>query len=150
MLKLITIIIMYLIGFLSFAQNSQKENHLSGSNENFKVSAMVKNVISDEGTIQFAIYNSDESFRQRKAMVVKEVLIKNGVSTVSFEGLAPNTYAIICYHDANKNGKMDFQDNGMPVEDYGATNNVFNYGPPQFDDAKFELIDKDLTFEIKF
>jgi uncharacterized protein (DUF2141 family) len=37
----------------------------------------------------------------------------------------------------------------MPLEDYGATNNVMNYGPPQFNDAKFELKDKDLTFEIK-
>ena len=45
---------------------------------------------------------------------------------------------------------MDFENNGMPLEDYGATNNVMNYGPPRFEDAKFELKDKDLTFEIKF
>ena len=68
----------------------------------------------------------------------------------NFENLKPKTYAVVCYHDSNENGKMDFQDNGMPIEDYGATNNIFNYGPPQFSDAKFELIDKDLTFEIKF
>jgi len=151
MLKFITIIVIYLIGLVSFAQESQKENNLIENKENLKVTATVSNVSSDDGIIKFAIYNSEESFKQRKPVMAKGVSIKNGVAKVSFEDLFPNTsYAIICYHDANNNGKMDFQENGMPLEDYGATNNVFNYGPPQFNNAKFELIDKDLTFEIKF
>ncbi|MEN8124990.1 MAG: DUF2141 domain-containing protein [Bacteroidota bacterium] len=150
MLKIITIIIVYLIGLVSFAQNSQEVNSLNEIKESLKVTALVKNVVSDQGTIQFAIYDSEESFKQRKPLEAKGVSINNGVAKVSFEGLNPKTYAIICYHDANGNGKMDFQENGMPLEDYGATNNVFNYGPPQFNNAKFELIDKDLTFEIKF
>lgn len=150
MLKIITIIIMYLIGFVSFAQEHQQLINSNKSNGSLKVTAKVINVISDEGTILFAIYDSDENFRQRKYIAVKKVEIKNGIAMTSFEGLQPNSYAIICYHDANDNGKMDFQENGMPLEDYGATNNVFNYGPPQFKDAKFELNDKDLTFEIKF
>jgi uncharacterized protein (DUF2141 family) len=44
---------------------------------------------------------------------------------------------------------MDFELNGMPLEDYGMTNNVMTYGPPQYSDGKFELRNKDLTFEIK-
>lgn len=47
------------------------------------------------------------------------------------------------------NGKMDFSLNGRPLEDYGTSNNVMTLGPPSFEDSKFEVMDKDLTFEIK-
>ena len=39
--------------------------------------------------------------------------------------------------------------NSMPLEDYGLSNNIMTFGPPSFEDSKFEVIDKDLTFEIK-
>ena len=45
---------------------------------------------------------------------------------------------------------MDFAGNGMPLEDYGASNNVMNFGPPTFDDAKFLLTDKNVSLDIKF
>ena len=67
-----------------------------------------------------------------------------------FEGLEPGEYAIICLHDINENNKMDFAPSGMPLEDYGASNNVMNFGPPTFSDSKFTVADKDLTLEIKF
>ena len=46
--------------------------------------------------------------------------------------------------------KMDFNSGGMPMEDYGTTNNIMSFGPPQFVNAKFEVKDKDLNFDIKF
>ena len=76
--------------------------------------------------------------------------IKGKKSTVVFTDVAPGNYAIICFHDANSNKKMDFQDNGMPLEDYGISNNPVSYGPPQYDTAKFVVADKDVTLEIKF
>ena len=45
---------------------------------------------------------------------------------------------------------MDFQDNGMPLEDYGVSNNPMSYGPPQFDAAKFVVADKNVTLVIRF
>ena len=45
---------------------------------------------------------------------------------------------------------MDFRENGMPIEDYGASNNVMNFGPPNFSDAKFTVTDKDLELNIRF
>jgi len=146
MLKVITVILMYLITIVSFAQESKK----SIKNRDHSVTAIIKNVSSDKGTVRFAIYNSEENYLKREFVAAKSSEIKNGVAQVTFSGLEPSTYAIICYHDENENKMLDFQQNGMPTEDYGATNNVFVFGPPQFNDAKFELKDKDLTFEIKF
>ena len=45
---------------------------------------------------------------------------------------------------------MDFQENGMPLENYGVSNNVMNFGPPQFESSKF-VVEKDpMNLEIKF
>ena len=74
--------------------------------------------------------------------------IENGISTVTFENVKPGNYAIVCFHDKNDNNKMDFQANGMPMEDYGASNNIMTYGPPQYDNSKFEL--SDIELKIKF
>ena len=74
---------------------------------------------------------------------------KAGVQ-VRFEDIPSGVYAITCYHDANENGRMDFSSNGMPEEDYGTSNNAGKFGPPRFSDSKFEVKDKDLTFEIVF
>ena len=45
---------------------------------------------------------------------------------------------------------MDFKANGMPLEDYGASNNNMTFGPPNFEDAKFIVTDKNVSLEIKF
>ena len=53
-------------------------------------------------------------------------------------------------HDENDNKRMDFELNGMPKESYGMSGNEMSFGPPNFVDAKFELSDKDLEFNIRF
>lgn len=112
------------------------------------VTATVTNVTSDASKVSFALYNK-ETF-MKTPIQAKNGTIENGVSKVIFENIAPGDYAIICFHDKNDNDKMDFQENGMPLEDYGASNNVMSFGPPQYEDAKFTVSDKDLDIKIKF
>lgn len=118
------------------------------STKNQNVTATVTNVSTDSGKVSFALY--DKASFMKQPLQSKNGKIVNGKSTVTFENVAPGDYAIICFHDKNDNDTMDFETNGMPLEDYGATNNVMNFGPPRYDDAKFTVADKDLTFEIKF
>ncbi|MGB0880513.1 MAG: DUF2141 domain-containing protein, partial [Polaribacter sp.] len=80
----------------------------------------------------------------------KNAKIVDSVSTVTFENIEAGEYSIICYHDKNDNNKMDFQENGMPLEDYGASNNVMTFGPPRYEDSKFMVTDKKVNLEIKF
>ena len=119
------------------------------SAQNQKITATVVNATSDKGSVKYALYTK-EDFR-KKPLQTQKSIIKEGKSTVVFENVPAGEYAIICYHDANNNDKMDFQPNGMPLEDYGATNNKLSrFGPPQYDEAKFLVEDKDVSFEIKF
>ncbi len=144
MLRILVIILIYFINSIGFSQSSA----LTEENK-YTVNVSINDIRSEKGEILFALYDTEENFIQRKPSQSKSVKIINGTVNVLFTNLDPQTYAVVCFHDSNSNRKMDFESNGMPLEDYGATNNVMNYGPPRFMDAKFELIDKDLTFEIK-
>jgi len=56
-----------------------------------------------------------------------------------FENVPPGTYGISAFHDQNDNHKLDTNVIGVPSEDYGASNNARGvFGPPSFDDARFE------------
>ena len=112
------------------------------------ITATVVNISNNEGKVSFALYNK-ETF-MKTPLQAKNAKVVNGRSTVVFENLESGTYSILCFHDRNNNGKMDFKDNGMPMEDYGVSNNVMSFAQPSYQDAKFDLGDKDLSLEIKF
>lgn len=112
------------------------------------ITATVVNVTSNEGKVSFALYDK-ESFRMTPLQGASSE-IKEGKSVVIFENVAVGEYAIICFHDKNNNDKMDFATNGMPLESYGASNNVMNFGPPNYEDAKFAVTDKNVSLEIRF
>jgi len=112
------------------------------------ITVTVPNVTSDKGTVSYALYNK-ENFRL-KPLQTKSTLVKDKKSIVVFTNVVSGEYAIVCYHDTNGNGKMDFQPSGMPMEDYGISNNPMSFGPPEYDTAKFEVSNKDVTLEIRF
>ena len=116
--------------------------------QNKTITATILNISSDKGIVKFALYNKI-NFRL-KPLQSEIGNIENGKTTITFKEVAGGEYAIVCYHDKNSNDKMDFQPNGMPLEAYGASNNVMNFGPPKFDDAKFTVVDKNVSLEIKF
>jgi len=150
MVRILITLVIYLISIVGHAQSSTSEMTSSKKEGELKVSVEINSIGSDNGMVYFAIYNSESNFSNRKAVNKDGVKVADGKVKITFDHLKPGVYAVTCYHDSNNNGKMDFETNGMPLEDYGATNNVMNFGPPRFNDAKFELKDKDLTFEIKF
>ena len=116
--------------------------------EKASITAVVINVSSDTGKVGFALY--DKATFMLKPIQTRNVKIVDGKSTVTFENVSYGEYAVICYHDKNDNNKMDFSPNGMPIEDYGASNNVMTYGPPTFDRAKFAVSEKNVSLKIKF
>ena len=137
-MKLILALLTASLLFISSSITAQKQ----------KITATVVNVSSDSGKVGFALYDKI-NFRM-KPIQGKKSKILEGKSIVVFDNVEPGEYAIICYHDKNENNKMDFQSNGMPLEDYGASNNNMSFGPPKFDDAKFIVSDKNVSLAIKF
>ncbi len=116
--------------------------------EGISVTVSVVNVLNNKGTVKFAFYNEENFMKQ--PIYAKSASVENGKSTVVFENVPQGIYAIICFHDENGNNSMDFDENRMPIESYGLSNNRLNFGPPEFETSKFEVKENPLSLEIKF
>ncbi|MFO7672203.1 MAG: DUF2141 domain-containing protein [Lutibacter sp.] len=132
-----------LISSMIFAQTATNK-----SDEGITVTVSAVNALSDNGTVKFALYDKENFMKQ--PIYSKSASVEKSKSTVVFENVPQGNYAIICFHDENDNNSMDFNENGLPKESYGLSNNKMNFGPPEFDSAKFEVKNEDLSLEIKF
>lgn len=102
----------------------------------------VENIVSDEGKMRYGLYNKTNFMKKPLQSVTAKINLQK--STVIFKNVPAGEYAIICYHDQNNNDKLDFSSQGIPLEDYGISNNKINpYGPPIYKDAKFTVDDND-------
>lgn len=112
------------------------------------ITVVVENLKSTDGTVLVALY-SEETFMKAAPEKSISAKIVDGKATVTFEGVEKGIYGITVVHDKNGNNKMDFDNVGMPLEDYGISNNKFNpYGPPVWSDARFEVADEPLDLHI--
>jgi uncharacterized protein (DUF2141 family) len=133
----ITLVLTSLFGF------SQEED------KGITITVTIDNVKNDNGKVMMSLHTS-ETFMKGKGIKDSITEIKDGKVTLTFENVLPGEYAIMAMHDENENKKMDFRENGMPLESYGTSNNVMAFGPPQYDDAKFKVEAKDLELSIRF
>ncbi|CAM4191693.1 DUF2141 domain-containing protein [Gillisia limnaea] len=114
------------------------------------VTVNVNNLSTDEGFLLIGIY-TEKIFMKSTPKYTAKGEIKNGSSTITFEGIPPGSYAISGFHDLNGNNKMDFQPTGKPGEPYGISkNNINPNGPPIWEDSKFEVSGVPVEMEIKF
>ncbi|MBL87854.1 MAG: hypothetical protein CMO82_14520 [Winogradskyella sp.] len=117
--------------------------------EGITITVTVDNVTNDKGKVLMSLHTS-ETFMKGKGIKDAETTIENGKVTITFENVLPGEYAILALHDENDNKRMDYEDNGMPKESFGMSNNVMVMGPPQYEDAKFKVANEDLDLNIRF
>jgi len=113
------------------------------------ITVTIDNVKNDTGKVSFALHTKD-TFMKGNGIMNTETEIKDGKVTITFENVEPGEYAIMALHDENENKRMDFRENGMPLESYGTSNNIMAFGPPLFDDAKFKIEKENLELNIRF
>ena len=110
--------------------------------------------IKDAGEIHVAIYDNADAFEADRGEnggaapgITQGTIeyIEPGTVTYRYE-VAPGTYAIGIFHDANLNNRLDNYFFGVPREQYGFSNNARGFmGPPSFDDAAFTVEGKTET-----
>lgn len=85
----------------------------------------ITNVVSLKGKVHVGLFNNAATFPDKgKALIEKEVVVKNNELQLDFSGLADGLYAIALYHDVNNNNAMDKNFFGIPTEPYGFSNNI--------------------------
>jgi uncharacterized protein (DUF2141 family) len=88
------------------------------------------------------IYNTPKGFPSDPALALQRrwCPIDKAESTCAFDPMAAGTYAVTCFHDENKNGKLDTGTFGIPTEGTVVSNHAKGFmGPPSFENAKFSF-----------
>lgn len=117
-------------------------------NKGVTVKVTIENILSDEGKVIGSLHTS-ETFMKGPGIINTEVNAVKGEVTLVFKDVEPGTFALMLMHDENENNRMDFEPNGMPKESY-ATSGDISYGPPSFENAKFEVADEDIDLKFRF
>lgn len=119
------------------------------------ITVNIINLKSNRGSCFICLYDKAKGFpRIANAAFSQSKLITNGSAQFKIEGVKVGSYAIASYHDENGNGKLDQNFLGIPKEGVGVSNNkLSSFGPPKFQDAKFEVNsgkNLELTIKIKY
>ncbi len=112
----------------------------------------VTNLESDKGFLVIALLNSEEQFGAGDEMFRSndKVAIRDGKASTTFRNLPYGSYAVKTFHDENSNGKLDTNFVGFPKEGFGFSNDAMGkFGPPTFEQARFDLAVEKLRIEIK-
>lgn len=139
-----TILLAITLTLTSFLLTAQSKTETVSEGTTITVTVPIK---STTGKVIFGLHN--ETTFMKEALVGLTGDIKDGMASVTFTDVTPGTYGIVVLHDKNDNKRMDFEPTGMPKEAFGASNNVMTMGPPQWNDAKFEVTDTPIEMEIR-
>lgn len=114
------------------------------------ITVLIENIKSNEGVVLAGLYSRKTFMTSNAEFGAQSGIIENGKATLIFEDVPAGIYGLNVLHDKNSNGRMDFAATGMPNEDCGISNNIFNpYEPPRWDDAKFEIKEPEMEITIK-
>ena len=100
----------------------------------------VSGIRSAEGNVRVSLYREPDSFRKEdRAFRLLSQPAAAGKATLVFTDLPAGRYAVMAYHDANGDEKLNLRLGMFPTEGYALSNNPKVIGPPRFDDSAFDL-----------
>lgn len=106
---------------------------------------------SEKGQVRIAVFNSPEKWPEEP--VYSSTIDVNSQAVIwKINDVPYGDYAVAVFHDENRNGKMDKNVLGIPLEAYGFSNNVrVTFGPPKWENTKFVVKSstKDVSIEVK-
>jgi uncharacterized protein (DUF2141 family) len=114
------------------------------------VTIKVSGLRNHQGDLIFGIFSSADGFPTEKARAVHWQVKPADADTVTFTAkLPPGKYGASVLHDENRNGKMDKNAVGFPLEGYGVTNNPKpRFRAATFAESRFDLPAAGVTLTI--
>ena len=143
---LTAIVMMTSVGGISYpaygqlAQSTQLAVEISGINE-------------PQGQVCLNLFDSGNGFPSDRDQALQTQCIETTEELsleAIFEDLAPGSYAVSVYHDANSNSEFDRNFVGMPAEGFGFSRNPDALtGPPEFGEAVVLVAGSEMRIEIE-
>lgn len=135
-----------IVGFAAVLFAAMPLRSIAQTPSNASITVKVAGIRGTKGNILVALRSGPGKIVQGRRV---EIDAKTMTAQAVFADIAPGTYDIAVIHDENGNGKLDFNDVGMPIEGYGHSNNPEKRaGEPSFDETKFTLGSSNAAFEI--
>lgn len=134
--------------FAASAQNPDCHGTPSPS----RVIVSTEGVRNARGLIVASVFGTDRGrfLTKTGAIFVWRDPARPGETVQCFYLPAPGDYALVVFHDANANGKLDLGLFGIPIEGFGFSN---NFRPlihaPSFDEVKFTASAGDTRLRIR-
>ena len=116
---------------------------------NLKVIAT--NMRNGNGQVGFYLFKSSDGFPGHLDKAIASGYVRTHLPATEyiFANVDMGTYAVCVFHDENSDKKINSNFIGMPKEGIGVSNNTKgHFGPPKFEDAKFDLNIPDQTIKI--
>lgn len=115
-----------------------------------KIIIQLSGMKNAKGNVNVALYNSSSSFNNPQSAYQKySFTTVSGNMTMTLEDIPKGTYAFGLFHDENSNNEIDKNILSIPKEGFGFSNNAIgSFGPPTFDQSKFELPAKSILTQI--
>lgn len=111
----------------------------------------ISGLASTKGQLGVALYSSSKGFPSdaQHAVLRAYYPISGSTTKVRLPDLAPGTYALAVYHDANNNKTMDKNIFGVPKEMFGFSQNPqVNFKAPSFEECAFTLTGSPKTIRL--
>ena len=136
-----------ILGFLAWAISCS-----SVFAEEYNLTVNLHGIKNSIGQVYVELYSDAKTFRKSAlAQHVIKVAAKNDSVSVKLSGLKPGAYAILAFHDEDGNGELNKRFGMIPIEGYALSNDPEVFGPPAFEDSKFEIVsDKELNIPIHY
>lgn len=101
----------------------------------------IEEVSTQRGRLTVFVYDSAEGWENGKLAVPLQRVYPDGGTRLQARvtDLAPGRYGVVVLHDTNANGKFDRNAVGIPLDDYGFSNNPVVFGRPDFDRISFNV-----------
>lgn len=136
-------------GAQGHSQNSNADKPASPAPQ---LSFKLRKVRNSKGKVGCALFNNSSGFPMKPAKAYRRIWcpIVAHDATCTVPSLPPGTYAAVCIHDENGNGKLDTNWIGFPKEGVVASNHAKGrFGPPSFKDASFSVGRKPKTVHMR-
>ena len=135
--------LLFVIAFVISLENVQAQHRLI---------IQFDKALTTSGNLLVYIYDKSKGFPKEKDKIFrKEIFEIHQTTEIIINDLPFGTYAIVVVLDANKNKKMDRNFLGMPAEKYALSGQPkFHFGPPRFDEIKFDFRRNNQILNLQF
>jgi uncharacterized protein (DUF2141 family) len=107
---------------------------------------------NNKGVVRISLFNNKEGFpnQYEKAIKFESIPSESPQMQIILVDIPYGEYALAILHDENNNKKMDFNFLRIPKEGYAVSNNAKGtFGPPKYKDAKFNVNQDSVFFDLK-